>query len=314
MRWREGGPRYAVRWMEPDVAPVISTPPEPRWKAVARALRPTLNYWMQTEVHVYSFSIAANVLLSFFPFLIVILSVCRPLLGLHGAQNAIGLVMNDFFPGDLRTKDSMASFVYRIVANVESNVESRGTLQVFSVLLLLFTANGIFEPLEIALNRVWGIPKNRSLFRNQLVSLGLIFACGSLALFSTVFTGFNLNPQGTASPLTRFVGLVLFETAALPVSILMLFLIYWLLPNGRIPWRSVLPQAILVGIALEALKFINLLTWPLLDKKLRAEYGPFEFSVAIILWSFLGAMVILAGAEWAARRARRQTQASAEIA
>jgi uncharacterized BrkB/YihY/UPF0761 family membrane protein len=300
--------------MQPDLSPVISTPPEPRWKAVARAFRPTLRYWMQTEVHVYSFSIAANVLLSFFPFLIVILSVCRPLLGLHGAQNAIGLVMNDFFPGDLRTKDSMASFVYRIVANVESNVESRGTLQVFSVLLLLFTANGIFEPLEIALNRVWGIPKNRSFFKNQVVSLGLIFTCGSLALLSTVFTGLNLNPQGTASPLTRFLGLVFFETAALPVSVLMLFLIYWRLPNGRVPWRSVLPQAILVGIALEALKFINVLTWPLLDKKLRAEYGPFEFSVAIILWSFLGAMVILAGAEWAARRARRQSEAPAGMA
>ena len=27
------------------------------------------------------------------------------------------------------------------------------------MLLLLFTANGIFEPLEVALNRVWGITK-----------------------------------------------------------------------------------------------------------------------------------------------------------
>jgi hypothetical protein len=34
-------------------------------------LAPTFRYWMQTEVHVYAFSVAANVLLSFFPFLIV---------------------------------------------------------------------------------------------------------------------------------------------------------------------------------------------------------------------------------------------------
>ncbi|MGA2325564.1 MAG: YihY/virulence factor BrkB family protein [Bryobacteraceae bacterium] len=291
--------------MSPDPQPVISTPPKPRWRVPARAFYPTLKYWMETEVHVYSFSIAANVLLSFFPFLIVILSVCRPLLGWHGAENAIGLVMDDFFPGDLRTRDSMASFVYRIVANAESNVESRGTLQIFSLLLLLFTANGIFEPLEIALNRVWGIPKNRTLFKNQLVSLGLIFTCGGLALASTLLTGINLKHLGTASLSARILEVVFFKMAALPVSILMLFLIYWLLPNGRIPWRSVLPQAILVGIALEALKYINLLTWPLLSGKLKAEYGPFQFSVTIILWSFLGAMVILAGAEWAARRHRR---------
>ena len=33
------------------------------------------------------------------------------------------------------------------------------------------------------------------------------------------------------------------------------------------------------------------------------EYGPFSISVSIVLfWSFVGAMLILAGAEWAARR------------
>ena len=41
------------------------------------ALAPTFRYWMQTEVHVYAFSVAANVLLSFYPFLIVTMSVSR---------------------------------------------------------------------------------------------------------------------------------------------------------------------------------------------------------------------------------------------
>ena len=55
----------------------------------------------------------------------------------------------------------------------------------------MFTANGIFEPLEVALNRVWGIPENRSFVRNQLVSLALIFACGGLALASLMLTALN---------------------------------------------------------------------------------------------------------------------------
>jgi len=82
--------------------------------------------------------------------------------------------------------------------------------------------------------------------------------------------------------------------------------VYWLLPNARIAPRRVLPAAVIVGVALEALKYINLLTWPLWRDKLKAEYGPFVYSVTIILWSFLGAMVVLAGAEWAARRAAGQ--------
>ena len=55
---------------------------------------------------------------------------------------------------------------------------------------------------------------------------------------------------------------------------------------------------------------INLLTWPLWRKKLHAEYGPFYYSVTIVLWSFLAAMVILAGAEWAAQRAADQRRAT----
>src|SRR5271157_5494133 len=43
--------------------------PKARAPRVWRALSPTLRYWMETEVHVFSFSVSANVLLSFFPFL-----------------------------------------------------------------------------------------------------------------------------------------------------------------------------------------------------------------------------------------------------
>jgi membrane protein len=55
---------------------------------------------------------------------------------------------------------------------------------------------------------------------------------------------------------------------------------------------------------------VNLVTWPLWRDKLHAEYGPFYYSVTIVLWSFLGAMIILGGAEWAARRARATAAAA----
>jgi uncharacterized BrkB/YihY/UPF0761 family membrane protein len=76
-----------------------------------------------------------------------------------------------------------------------------------------------------------------------------------------------------------------------------------LLPNRRVPPLRVAPVAILVGLAIELLKYINLLTWPLLKEKLQNEYGPFYISVTIVLLSFLAAMIVLAGAEWAARQA-----------
>lgn len=172
----------------------------------------------------------------------------------------------------------------------------------------VFTANGVFEPLEVALNRAWGITQNRSFFTNQLVSLGLIFVVGALVLLSAVLTGFNqemaLGMTGGNESLAQFLRIIVFKCLAVPISILMLFLVYWLLPNKRLPAAELLPVAIVVGLALEGLKYLNLYTLPWLLTKLRAEYGPFVNSVTIILWSFFAAMIVLAGAEWSARRAR----------
>jgi membrane protein len=289
---------------------ILSRPPKSRSTALRRAFRPTLNYWMETEVHVYAFSIAANVLLSVFPFLIVILSLSRALLGWNGASAAVAVVLNDYFPGDPNDHATMAGF---ISDNLRWAIGSRGALQIVSMLLLLFTANGIFEPLEVAFNRAWGVVKNRTYVKNQAVSLGLILLCGSLALASTALTGMNAERLGERSLISRVVVAAVFKMAAVPVSILILFLIYWLLPNRKIAWRAVLPSAILVGLGLELLKNLNLLLFPLWYKKLHAEYGPFTYSVTIVLWSFLGAMLILAGAEWAARRARAAEPETASV-
>lgn len=81
-----------------------------------------------------------------------------------------------------------------------------------------------------------------------------------------------------------------------------LFLLYWLLPNRKIDPARVAPVAIVVGLILEGLKYVNMLVANMLHEKLDREYRIFEYSVTILLWSFVGALVILAGAHWTARR------------
>ena len=95
-----------------------------------------------------------------------------------------------------------------------------------------------------------------------------------------------------------WINLFIFKVVAAPISILALFLVYWLLPNRKIAPVRVAPVAILIGLALEALKYVNLLVWPMLRTKLQHEYGVFHNSVTILIWSFLASLVVLAGAEW----------------
>lgn len=246
---------------------------------------------METEAHVYALAIAASVLLSFYPFLTVMLSFCRNILHWPAAVQAIYLAIDDYFPGHL------GDFVHR-------NSPS-ASVQIGSMFLLLLTANGVFEPLEVALNRAWGAPGNRPYWRNQLVALGLIFACGSLALLSLMFTALNrkwLAGWAGAHAGAEWLNLIIFKLAAVPLSILALFLVYWLLPNCKIDPRRAAPTAILVGLILEALKYINLLVWHFMQNKISAEYGVFQHSATILLWSFTASMIVLAGAEWSARQ------------
>lgn len=247
---------------------------------------------METEAHVYALAISASMLLSFFPFCNVMLSFSRNVLHWRAAEEAIYLALNDYFPGE------MATFIRR-------NLTLRGDLHLFSMLLLLFTANGIFEPLEVALNRTWGVTKNRSYLRNQLLSLGMIFACGALALLSVLFTAMNrgwvTSVAGSFHTAGNWVSLLFFKLAAVPLSILSLFLVYWLLPNRKVPPARVAPVAVYVGLVLEAMKYVYLAIAPWLEAKLEHEYFIFRHSAMILIWSFLSALIVLAGAEWTAR-------------
>lgn len=252
-----------------------------------RALAPTFRYWMQTEVHVYAFSIAANVLLALFPFLIVCVSLLHALFNYRTTVDSIAFALRDYFP------DVFSDFL-------RNNLPQRTSTDILSIALLLFTANGIFEPLEVALNRVWGIPKNRSFLRNQLVSLMLIFACGSLALLSLWMTALNRGTL-TGNPVEAVLAGFWLKLAAVPVAVVMLLLVYRFLPNGKPPFARVVPAAIGAGLVLELLKYVFRLAWPWLDVKFRSEYGVFRYSASLIFLGFFASLVVLAGAEWAAR-------------
>ncbi len=264
---------------------------------IFRALLPTFRYWMKTEVHVYSFSVAANVLLSFYPFLIVSVAVASKFFNRATALSAIDLALNDFFP------DALGNFLH-------NNPPPQGKIEIISLFLLLFTANGVFEPLEVGLNHVWGIRKNRSFFWNQVVSLALIFICGGLALGSLLMTAFTqesfrqitgAGPSWLPQSALTVIPSIVFKMAAVPVTVFVLFLIYRYLPNGKPPLDRVIPAALVVGVLLEVLKHINRWVWPGFYQKLGREYNVFKNSVTLILIGFLVSMLVLAGAEWSAR-------------
>jgi membrane protein len=267
-------------------------PPRPR-RARSGMVISTAKYLLRTEVHTFAFSVAANSILSFFPFVVLLMTLIRRIFHSRVMSDVVVELLRDYLPAG-------QDFVIR---NLNAMVNSRHRVQVVSLVILLVTSSGVFLPLEVALNRIWRFPNNRSYLGNQLISLGLAFGCGVLALLSVAMTagnvalmGFLLHGHGTG--FVRLVGFVVMKVFAIAASIAIFFLIYWVLPNGRVPARAVLPNAIIMGVLSEALKYGYILALPWLN--FGEVYGPFALSVSMMFWAFLSGLLLLAGANLSA--------------
>jgi membrane protein len=260
-----------------------------------RVLLNSLRYLFTTEVHVYASSIAANALLAFFPFMLLMLTIC--LRWLHWPV-AYGVVL-EWLRANL---PDGADFVIR---NLAVLVAGHRRLQIISAIMLLFTFSGIFMPVEIALNRAWGFAKNRSFLRNQAVSLGLALACGVLAFLSIMGmaaaqSALRINLH--ASALRALWGTwfqIILQLVTLPCIISVLFLVYYLLPNGPVPAGHAFAASVLVSFLCLGGRFLYTLTLPLL--RFREVYGPFALSATLLIWAFAGALALLWGARISAQ-------------
>lgn len=251
---------------------------------------PTLQYLMKTEAHTYAFSVAANAILSFFPFMVLLMWLIRNVFHSQAMFNVVLDLVRDHLPAG-------QDFV---VSNLTYLVKSRQRVKMASLVILLITSTGVFVPLEVAFNRIWGFAKNRSYLGNQIVSLLLAFSCGILALASIgmaagnelVLTFMMRGNENIVFRALTFVALKIFATAA---SIAIFFLIYWILPNGKVRAKSVLPAAVAMGVLWEVGKIIYIKLLPWLD--FQEVYGKaFSISVALMFWAFISGLMVLAGA------------------
>ena len=275
--------------------PVEGTPTPPRRPRRARSglALSTAKYLLRTDVHTFAFSVAANSILSFFPFVVLLMTLVRRVFHSRVMYDVVVELLRDYLPAG-------QEFVIR---NLNAMVNSRQRAQVLSLIILLITSTGVFMPLEVALNRIWRFPNNRSYIGNQLIALSLAFGCGVLALLSIGMTAGNVALmgfllRGHGSGFIRIVGFFVMKAFAIAASIAIFFLIYWVLPNGKVPARAVLPSAVIMGLLSEALKYGYIMALPWLN--FAEVYGPFALSVSMMFWAFLSGLLLLAGANLSA--------------
>jgi YihY family inner membrane protein len=259
-----------------------------QWRRDGSAL---VRYLLDSEVHTYAFSVAANAILSFIPFIVLLYTIALSVFHSPAMGDAVSQMVYYFFPSN---QDWIAK-------NLVLEAPRHG-VQLVSLLMILISCTGIFLPLEVALNQAWGVAKSRNYLLNQAVAFGLAILMVLLGLASVVLSTwqrevtaflFFHHTQNFVFNGVSYLWLALCTGVA---CILFFFSIYWLLPNRKVPPLPVLRTSIITGVVWLSAKYLFVAILPHLD--LKALYGPFYVSVGLLFWAYVSGLILFAGAQF----------------
>jgi YihY family inner membrane protein len=261
--------------------------PRPSLFAVAR-------YLTRPQAQTFAFSVATMAVLAFFPFMIVLIIFIRRGIESRAMYDVLLQFLRDHIPIGQQY----------VINALDGLVKARKRVELGSMAILFLAARGVFMPLEVALNHIWGFEKGRSWLRNQVIGAGLTIGCGVLALLSVGFTAVNQYlltealTGGKRNPAARLGAFLVMKLVGTLVTIFIFFLVYWLVPSGKVTASRVFPAAVIFGLLWEVAKYGYILLLPHLA--FQEVYGPFSISVELLMWGYISGLVLLAGGYFSA--------------
>jgi membrane protein len=234
---------------------------------------------LSIETHALCGALAFFAMLGFYPLSLLFVSLAKYVLRSPDAHQVVRLALQSYYPAG-------QEFLLR---NLEaSSWQLRGEVSLAAVLWILLGGAGVFIPLEMAFNRLWGFAESRPYWHNQLVGFALTVACWVMAV--ALVLAVSRVPAAWRAP-ALWLGAPMLVAAAL-------FLAYRLLPHGPVPTGIAASAALLTAVACEVTRWVFLLVLPRLD--LGRSHGPFQVSVSFLMFAYVEAYVLLAGADLAA--------------
>jgi len=141
--------------------------------------------------------------------------------------------------------------------NLRQVLEARGTAGIFSLLILLWSASGMFTSLAYNINLAWPRASRRNFLQNRLVGLWMIVGLIALIILSLVLSGitsrlpFMKLADDTSPSHLLFLRLVSAFGSWLIIFLVFLTLYRWI-PTLRVKWSASIWGAFIASIAWKA--------------------------------------------------------------
>ena len=175
---------------------------------------------------------------------------------------------------------------------------------VFSVVMLLLTASGVFGELQSSLNIIWKAGDSphgtvTRLIKARAQSLGLVATMGflllvSLAISAALTAAWHRVDQVVpgASSMLRYVNIAL----SFALTTVLFGTVYKVLPDKKLEWRDVLIGSIFTALLYTVGK--TAIALYVGSSRVASSYGAASALVVLLLWVYYSAQIFLLGAEF----------------
>lgn len=266
-------------------------------KTVVEMGKTTFSEWSEDKATRLAAAIAYYAVFSLGPLLIIAIAIIGFVYGQEIAQGKIVEQMRGLFG------ENGAEAIQTMVEAARK--PSAGIIAtIISVIILMFTASGLFIQLQDALNTIWEVAPKPGLgimatIRQRFLSFSLVLGIGFLLLVSLLISA-GLSAFGEffvgLLPSLEYVMKVLHFFISFGVVTLLFAMIYKFLPDVKITWGDVWIGAAATALLFTIGKFF--IGMYLGRSSTASAYGAVGSLVVLMLWNYYSAMIFLMGAEF----------------
>jgi membrane protein len=244
------------------------------------------------DINLRAMGLVYTTLLSLIPLLAFSFAVLK----VFGAHRDLEPIVYEFFrPVGGSTATELTSRVMQFADRVSS-----GIVGSVGFALLAWTLLGTIKKVEDSFNFLWRVEQPRS-FARRIVEYLTLLVVGPLLLVGFIGLSHMAIASAPMQEVAKLPVLQLLSGAAIalaPYAMVAAFFtgLYMFIPNTRVRWRPALVGALAGGILWAAVgkMFTGMVVY---STRLTVVYAGFAFIVAGLLWTYLGWLIMLAGAQ-----------------
>ncbi len=197
-------------------------------------------------------------------------------------------------------ENAIPSLDPRIMKNILRIIRDRKIVGILGIGGLIWTSTWVFSSLRTALNMIFQVEKDRGILRGKAIDLLMILLAGIFLLMSMILTSgitfiqsYRFGPFLSLGPSLRF---ILKYIIPFFFTFWMCFLIYKIIPNRKIYFKTALQAALFTSLLWEVSK--QLFGWYVQHLgRFSMVYGSLSTLAIFFLWIYYSSAILLLGGE-----------------